>query len=269
MLILDGHASLNSLEWLQYGSENNVEIVRLPANTIHFLQPCDQAINRVFKQSIRAARDELLSNCHIGFANVTFKLKVAAAGYKAITKPVIEKSFLTAGLWPVNYRFVSAVQNKVKGRGTPFDTFCGHSPRSDTFALQQLHQMKKREADRRLPRLVRENCDNSFSPSSALSEITLLTTSKYFTYTILQEQSGPTRTQTTSPLPNWALVGGKEAKHLTVKNLLEEFEQRKAKKASGGGSRLTVRRNKQVGHHQGIEKENCGFILRSEPDICA
>ena len=134
----------NGLEWLQYVAENNFQIVRLPENTSHFLQTCDQAINPVCQQSIRAARNEFLSNCHIGFADVAFKLKLAAAGYNAITKPVIEKSCVTAGLWPVDYRFVSALQNKEKGRGTPLDSFCSNSPRSDTFGLQQLHQMKRR-----------------------------------------------------------------------------------------------------------------------------
>ena len=118
VLILDGHAYRNSLEWLQYGAEKNLKTFRLPANTSHLLQPFDQAINRVFKQSIRAALDAFLSNCHTGFANVAFKLKLAAARYKAISNPVIEKAFVTAGLWPVDYRFVSALQNKEKGRGT-------------------------------------------------------------------------------------------------------------------------------------------------------
>ena len=36
VLVLDGHASRNSMEWLQYSAENNLEIVRLPANTSHF-----------------------------------------------------------------------------------------------------------------------------------------------------------------------------------------------------------------------------------------
>ena len=81
----------------------------------------------------------------------------------------------------------------------------------------------------------------------------------------MREHSDPTRTQKTSPFPNWALVSGKVAKYLTVKHLLEEFEQRKAKKASGGGSRLTVRRKKQVGNPQGIEKEGCGVGCAVKP----
>ena len=44
VLVLDGHASRNSMEWLQYSAENNLEIVRLPANTSHFYNPATKRL---------------------------------------------------------------------------------------------------------------------------------------------------------------------------------------------------------------------------------
>lgn len=36
VILLEGHVSRKSLDWLEYSAENNLEIVRLPANTSHF-----------------------------------------------------------------------------------------------------------------------------------------------------------------------------------------------------------------------------------------
>ena len=138
----------------------------------------------------------------LGLPMLNFKLKLAAAGYKAIKPPVIEKSFVTSRFWPVDYRFVSAVQNKQKGRSTPVDTFCGHSPRSDAFGLQQLHQMKRREADIWLSDAFGRFLTTFFHRREHFLNFPCLTTSKYFTNTVLRELCGPTRTQTASPLPN-------------------------------------------------------------------
>ena len=57
-------------------------------------------------------RDRLIAKCHIGYGNVAFKQKLAVAGYEAISKPVIETSFDTAGLWPMDYRFTTDIMRR-------------------------------------------------------------------------------------------------------------------------------------------------------------
>ena len=66
-------------------------------------------------------RDEVLANFHIRYANVPFTLKLAAAGYKALSESIIRDSFITAGLWHMNYRFATEIKTE-RGRQSGSDT---------------------------------------------------------------------------------------------------------------------------------------------------
>ena len=57
LLSLDGHGSLNGFEWVQECHKSRCEVVVSPANTSHFLQTCDQMINKKFNSAIRGIRD--------------------------------------------------------------------------------------------------------------------------------------------------------------------------------------------------------------------
>lgn len=43
---------------------------------------------------------------HVPWANSAFKIKPAVAGHRALTPEVARKSFVEAGLWPMNYQFL-------------------------------------------------------------------------------------------------------------------------------------------------------------------
>ena len=89
-------------------------VVKLPAgnlttwhaNTTHLLQPCDQSVNKSFQRTVRNTRDELFMMSHVPWANSAFKIKLAVAGHRALTPEVARKSFVEAGLWPMNYQFL-------------------------------------------------------------------------------------------------------------------------------------------------------------------
>lgn len=59
-LTLDGHASRKGFDWVQLCSDVKCEAVLASANTLHFLQPCDQAINKTFRNRFRVVKDELM-----------------------------------------------------------------------------------------------------------------------------------------------------------------------------------------------------------------
>ncbi len=48
LLTLDGHKSRMGVEWLELCQQNNCEGVEPLAYTSHFLQPCDQFVNKAF-----------------------------------------------------------------------------------------------------------------------------------------------------------------------------------------------------------------------------
>lgn len=84
VLSLDGNLSLNGQKWLQLAKLIEREVVQSPANTSHFLQPCDSYINKTFQTSIRCTRDDLCSMAISDTKSMDFKLKLVSEGYRAM-----------------------------------------------------------------------------------------------------------------------------------------------------------------------------------------
>ena len=124
-LLLDGHSSRNGIKWLQAAREANIEVVQAPSNTSHFLQPNDDAVNRVFKKAVRGTQLFLLSKKLLSFNNVAMKLRLGMAGFRAITEQTVKRAWLNTGLWPMDYRFVAKAEQNWngaplrRGRGAP------------------------------------------------------------------------------------------------------------------------------------------------------
>ena len=111
LVLLDGHSSRNGLYWLLKAVEYRIEIVKAPANTSHFLQPCDQSINKSFKRHVRKMRD-LLVRCYHGIATGKPKFKLICASYalRCISANDVRASFGGTGLWPTDMRFLDRFQ---------------------------------------------------------------------------------------------------------------------------------------------------------------
>ena len=106
LLLVDGHSSRQGDVWQQECEKRPILVVKLPANTTHLLQPCDQSVNKTFQGTVRNTRDELLMMSHVPWANSAFKIKLTVAGHLALTPEVARKSFVEAELWPMNYQFL-------------------------------------------------------------------------------------------------------------------------------------------------------------------
>ena len=110
-LTLDGHSSREGWEWLEYSSTAGRAVVQSPANTSHFLQPCDQNVNKTFKQAMRKARDKLSAVTSVDIRTVRVNVMAGMAAYHAITSVSICNSFESTGMWPMDYRFLKRFQN--------------------------------------------------------------------------------------------------------------------------------------------------------------
>lgn len=49
LLLVDGYSSRQADVWLQKCEKRCILVVKLPANTAHLLQPCDQSVNKLFQ----------------------------------------------------------------------------------------------------------------------------------------------------------------------------------------------------------------------------
>ena len=106
VLLLDGHSSRNGIDWLDFAKAHKC-VVQSPANTSHFLQPCDQDVNKAFQDTVRRVRDKfcLASSGNTDTRTIQSKLMFATAGLEAIGTTEIRRSWDITGLWPMNYRF--------------------------------------------------------------------------------------------------------------------------------------------------------------------
>lgn len=106
LLLVDGHSSRKGEAWLQACEKLGILVVKLLDSTTHLLQPCDQPVDKICQKAVRSTTNELLLMIRLSWANLALKIKLAVAGYRAITADFARKSFRGAGLWPMNFRFV-------------------------------------------------------------------------------------------------------------------------------------------------------------------
>ena len=91
LLLVDGHSSRQGEAWLNICESLRVLVVKLPANTTHLLQLCDQSVNKCFQSTVRSTRDDLLMMSHLSWANTAFKIKLPVAGHRALTPEIARK----------------------------------------------------------------------------------------------------------------------------------------------------------------------------------
>jgi hypothetical protein len=99
MLILDGHGSHISLDFLWACKQNKVYLLFLPAHSSHVLQPLDLSVFSVVK---RFYRQQIQALSYLDDAAPVKKERFITAYYhvreRAITKKVIRAGWATAGI---------------------------------------------------------------------------------------------------------------------------------------------------------------------------
>ncbi|RKK17109.1 hypothetical protein BFJ66_g18038, partial [Fusarium oxysporum f. sp. cepae] len=103
LLILDGHGSHMTEDFLFECYNNNIFVLFLPAHASHVLQPLDVAVFGPLKRAYRKFLSDLASvadSSHIG--KITFLYTYDKARKEAITKLNALAGWKATGLWPVN-----------------------------------------------------------------------------------------------------------------------------------------------------------------------
>ncbi|KAF6519132.1 hypothetical protein HZS61_009512 [Fusarium oxysporum f. sp. conglutinans] len=103
LLILDGHGSHMTEEFLWECYNNNIYLLFLPAHASHVLQPLDVAVFGPLKRAYRRLLSDLAciaDSSHIG--KITFLYTYDKARKEATTKSNALAGFKATGLWPVN-----------------------------------------------------------------------------------------------------------------------------------------------------------------------
>lgn len=103
LLILDGHKSHTTPEFMAQCFLNNVYVVYLPPHASHVLQPLDLSVFSVLKEAYRGciSRSAEFNNSTV-IGKRLFLEGYHQARLKALTERTIKSGWRAAGLWPVN-----------------------------------------------------------------------------------------------------------------------------------------------------------------------
>ncbi len=107
LLLLDGHNSHCSTEFLNLAKSKNIEILCLPPHTTHALQPCDVGVFSPLA-SRWAAEVEKAFDSGEGVSRQTFLKVYHRARDQAITPQIIQAAWRKAGIHPLNYNEIPA-----------------------------------------------------------------------------------------------------------------------------------------------------------------
>jgi hypothetical protein len=100
LLILDGHESHNSLEFLEYCQENNIYTLRMPPHSSHLLQPLDVGCLSPLKRAYSREIESLIRNHINHVTKLDFLPAIKAAYDRSFTPANIQSAFQGAGLIP-------------------------------------------------------------------------------------------------------------------------------------------------------------------------
>ena len=127
LLILDGHGSHLTFQFVQFCLDHSILLLCLPAHSTHLLQPLDVGLFAPYQHYYCCEVDDYQRSGHnsqtIGIKKSLFIRMVANARKKTFTSSNICKAFEGAGIWPLSAQ-------KVLGKMRP-----EVSSRRDTFGL--------------------------------------------------------------------------------------------------------------------------------------
>ena len=162
-LKLDGHSSLHGWDRLVSCREKNIEVIQSPANTSHFLQPCDSHIDKTFKTPIRTTVDYLTKFAIMDLGKIGMKRKLAISGYHSLTEDIVMRSFSDVGLCPMDYRVLKLLPGAVNRVS---DVSAYHVGTSTSSSARS-----KRRSDRITVREVQDALEKDMQPSNNVGRI--------------------------------------------------------------------------------------------------
>jgi hypothetical protein len=100
LIILDGHRSHLTLEFMEYCSEHLIILLCLPAHTSHLTQPMDVSVVSPVKHWFRLEVQAYLRNGEVRVPKAEFMWIYTQTRPKAMTDKNIKSGFKAAGLIP-------------------------------------------------------------------------------------------------------------------------------------------------------------------------
>ena len=102
LLILDGHDSHHTIEYIQYCDEHNIIPFGLPPNLTHLLQSLDVVVFQPLKYYYAKALDLIVRDGHINISKLEFLSIIEGVRRQAFKRNTLLSAFKKTGIWPFN-----------------------------------------------------------------------------------------------------------------------------------------------------------------------
>ncbi|KAF8758803.1 zinc finger protein [Rhizoctonia solani] len=176
-LILDGHGSHLTYEFLQYAWDAHIIVIGLPSHTTDFLQPLDRvvfcALQQYYSQAVGKRMQQML---HVTKSSFSFVLHTARV--QAYTEENILSAFEATGIWPLEPYWSLLMQEFLK-------TACNQSAGSSS----KVHALSDRRVDimDNARALIKDNTASAKALQQALAEVLSLAESSKTQATLVEE----------------------------------------------------------------------------------
>jgi hypothetical protein len=107
LLLVDGHNSHYTKEFLEYARDNNIHVLCYPAHTTHVYQGLEDVIFGLLKHYWTQERDQFESSNKWSITKANFVAIYTSAHQKALMPDNIRAAFKKTGAWPFNPEVVT------------------------------------------------------------------------------------------------------------------------------------------------------------------
>ncbi|OAQ57289.2 DDE superfamily endonuclease [Pochonia chlamydosporia 170] len=128
LLILDGHGSHHTKEFIAYCDAHDIVPFGLPPNLTHLLQPLDVVVFQPLKHYHAKALDVMVRDGLVNITKIEFLSCIEEVRRQAFKESTILTSFKKTGIWPFNPQSVLKILEERQAKKTP-------SPPSSTGGL--------------------------------------------------------------------------------------------------------------------------------------
>ncbi|KID93241.1 transposase, partial [Metarhizium majus ARSEF 297] len=146
LLILDGHGSHHTLEFIQYCQKHNIVPFALPPHLTHILQPLDVVVFQPLKHYHAKALEMMVRDGVTSITKLEFLGCIQAVRKQAFKTSTIISAFQKTGIWPYNPQpIIEKLTRRAEQRTpSPPASIHGSSDFETPTTLRQIHKVADR-----------------------------------------------------------------------------------------------------------------------------
>lgn len=143
LLILDGHGSHHTRQFIQYCDNHNIIPFGMPPNLTHVLQPLDVVVFQPLKHYHAKALDVMVRDGLVNITKLEFLSCIQQVRLQAFKKSTIRSAFRKTGIWPFNPQVVlqSLEARQAKRTPTPPNSEPNSSEFETPLTLRQINKV--------------------------------------------------------------------------------------------------------------------------------